>query len=361
MPAHVEALLSELAQHPAAPFHEARVSAVIQQRLGQSGVPFHTDSYGNVIAHYRQGQTGPALALVAHMDHPAFEVVDGRDGAGTAELRGGVSSQALRPGTPLRLFVNGSPQAATIAEGPQPDKREGTFFSIATDGNLAAGDWGVWEMADFEVAGDLLRLRAADDLAGCAIILATLHALAEAGATANVYGVFTRAEEVGLVGATLVAQERRLAEDTIVISLESSRALPGAEQGAGPVIRVGDARRTFSAQAEAVLHAGLEHLRQTHPDFAAQRRLMSGGTCEATAFGLYGYATTGIALPLGNYHNVTDDMTLAPEYIHRADLEGAAALVLASVQRAGAPAVDGYRERLERIALRWGPRLKGSA
>ena len=337
------------------------MSAVIQRRLGQSGVPFHTDGYGNVIAHYRQGQTGPALALVAHMDHPAFEVVDGRDGAGTAELRGGVSPQALRPGTPLRLFVNGSPQAATIAEGPQPDQREGTFFSIATDGNLAAGDWGVWEMADFAVDGDLLRLRAADDLAGCAIILATLHALAEAGTAANVYGVFTRAEEVGLVGATLVAQERRLAEDTIVISLESSRALPGAEQGAGPVIRVGDARRTFSAQAEAVLHAGLEHLRQTQPDFAAQRRLMSGGTCEATAFGLYGYATTGIALPLGNYHNVTDDMTLAPEYIHRADLEGAAALVLASVQRAGAPVVDGYRERLERIALRWGPRLKGSA
>ena len=30
---------------------------------------------------------------------------------------------------------------------------------------------------------------------------------------------------------------------------------------------------------------------------------MSGGVCEATAFAVFGYRTTGIAFPLGNYHN----------------------------------------------------------
>ena len=32
---------------------------------------------------------------------------------------------------------------------------------------------------------------------------------------------------------------------------------------------------------------------------------MRGGTCEATAFAHFGYRVTGIAFPLGNYHNAT--------------------------------------------------------
>ena len=34
-----------------------------------------------------------------------------------------------------------------------------------------------------------------------------------------------------------------------------------------------------------------------------QRCLMSGGTCEATAYQLYGYETGGLCIALGNYHN----------------------------------------------------------
>ena len=30
---------------------------------------------------------------------------------------------------------------------------------------------------------------------------------------------------------------------------------------------------------------------------------MDGGSCEATAFGAYGYRATGLCLPLGNWHN----------------------------------------------------------
>jgi hypothetical protein len=43
---------------------------------------------------------------------------------------------------------------------------------------------------------------------------------------------------------------------------------------------------------------------------------MSGGVCEATAFAAFGYTVTGLAFPLGNYHNATT---------HFADLNGAVA------------------------------------
>ncbi len=35
---------------------------------------------------------------------------------------------------------------------------------------------------------------------------------------------------------------------------------------------------------------------------------MAGGSCEATAFGGYGYRAAGLCLPLGNYHNMGTSM-----------------------------------------------------
>ena len=71
-----------------------------------------------------------------------------------------------------------------------------------------------------------------------------LSILTEEDLPVDVYGVFTRAEEVGLVGARLLAEANTLPKNTLVVSLESSRSLPGAEIGGGPVIRVGDAAFT---------------------------------------------------------------------------------------------------------------------
>ncbi|GIT69388.1 MAG: hypothetical protein Ct9H300mP27_04920 [Chloroflexota bacterium] len=77
------------------------------------------------------------------------------------------------------------------------------------------------------------------DLAGCGSILTSLEILKGEKIPTDVYGVFTRAEEVGLIGARLMAEAMILPMDTFVVSLESSRTLPGAEMGEGPVIRVG--------------------------------------------------------------------------------------------------------------------------
>ncbi|GEM_PF-5061313 len=112
--------------------------------------------------------------------------------------------------------------------------------------------------------------------------LSTLLALKQqAVGAADVYGVFTRGEEVGLLGSILVAQQRLLPLQTMVVSVESSRTLPGAEIGKGPVIRVGDFRRTFNHEVESYLLAAWEALRNDDPQTksatpAPQRRHLRG-------------------------------------------------------------------------------------
>jgi len=287
------------------------------------------------------------------MDHPGFELHAGRGRAPRALVLGGVDPAALRRGGGVRVFSAGRELRGRIA-GVRAG-RTGLRFGIAGTEPPAAGSWGVWDLPDFEARDGLLHLRAADDLSGCAVMLGALATLVATGATADLTALFTRAEEVGLVGAALAARSGVVPRTTLVISLEASRRLPGAEPGAGPVIRVGDARRTFSFTAERWLHAGRELLAARTPPVRVQRQLMNGGTCEATAFAARGYHTTGIALPLGNYHNRGDDGTLAPETIHPGDLEGALALVLAAVEQARSawtPASDTLLERRVRAFRR---------
>jgi hypothetical protein len=54
-----------------------------------------------------------------------------------------------------------------------------------------------------------------------------------------------------------------------------------------------------------VLHREAKALAAEDATFRFQRRLMDGGSCEATAFCAAGYRSGGLALPLDNYHNMS--------------------------------------------------------
>jgi endoglucanase len=68
-----------------------------------------------------------------------------------------------------------------------------------------------------------------------------------------------------------------------------------------------------------------------NPKFKWQRKLMAGGACEATAFSAFGFHSTCLCLPLGNYHNMQaiDEVQagrrpakVGREYISVEDLHG---------------------------------------
>ena len=314
-------VLEDLGRRPAVSFHEGLVSDYVQQTLTGLGLAPKLDQYGNIIVRV-QGMMGgvPPIAFVAHMDHPGFEAVELREMALVAEARGGVPAVSLTEPLPVEIVersgVRRKGQLGGLAGAPEERQ-----VLVHTDGAAAVPLPAavVFDLPDFERRGDHLHMRAADDLAGCGAILSALHGIAAARVEGDVYGVFTRAEEVGLVGARLMAQEHSLPKNCLVVSLESSRELPGAVQGGGPVIRVGDATFTFSAEAEQVLQVARRTLVERDSETKVQRQLMSGGTCEASGFAAFGYATTGIAFPLGNYHNATPDGGVDAEFIHVGD------------------------------------------
>ena len=311
-------ILEDLGGLPAVSFHEGLVSDYVKRTLNGLELLAKTDQYGNVVVRVQGTVAGvPPIAFVAHMDHPGFEAMELREGALVAEARGGVPPVSLKEPLPVEVVERSGARRKGRLGGPvgAPEERR-VLVHVDDAASVPLPAIVVFDLTDFERRDDLLHMRAADDLAGCGAILSALHGIVDAPVEGDVYGVFTRAEEVGLVGARLMAQEHSLPKDCLVVSLESSRELPGAVQGSGPVIRVGDATFTFSAEAEQVLQVARRTMVERDPDTKVQRQLMSGGTCEASGFAAFGYATTGIAFPLGNYHNATPEGGVDAEYIH---------------------------------------------
>lgn len=344
-------ILAGLGGCAAAPFYEGEPARHIVGLLdGIEGVEHWRDEYGNIIAHYAAGQPGQGsegrtpIAFVAHMDHPGYEII-ARDDSGAADDGGGnrYIARALG-GVPVASMYKRTPALVLGDEGerisaellPMGDAAGGgdRLARLRVKGDatpdLPAGV--MFDLPDFALDGDVIRMRAADDLAGCGAILAALERVAEEGVDADFYAVFTRAEEGGLFGARLMAEAGTLPKDTLVVSVESSPLIPGVEQGSGPVIRTGDRVYTFDADAEQALIAGQESITARDAVFRWQRQLMSGGGCEATAFAVFGYKVTGLAFPLGNWHNATTSIGdpeggVDMEYISAADYLGGAALM----------------------------------
>jgi endoglucanase len=289
---------------PTAPFHEDAVRAEILIQLAQlPSVHVEQDDFGNVIARYAGCSGHGEYAFAAHMDHPAY-----------------VGEE----------FLGGVPEAYRAKNPPTRD----------------FGAFAMWDLPACEVKDGRIHSRACDDLIGCIAILALFQELDRTKAMPTVYGLFTRAEEVGFVGAIQLAKTGRVPKDVTIVSLEcSSEKSPGAgKMGDGPIIRVGDKTSIFDDAATAALTKAATDAKLQH-----QRCLMSGGTCEATAYQLYGYRTAALCVALGNYHNCGPDETIAPEFVAVDDVAGMIALMHAAVtNESPANPHAALRERLEK-------------
>ena len=346
--------LARLAAQPAVAFHEGGVASAVGNILEELELGYRENLYGNIIAKVPGSQPDCApLALVAHTDHPGFEAVDTHEGYLVCEASGGIPPASFEAGVPLLVVLAGGERLRAVTAGRhgEQDQRQ-TLAQLAELQHLQHLNLPrpvVFDLPDFQIDGEMIRMRAADDLAGCGAILAALARLGGNPPPGDVFGVFTRAEEVGLIGARLLAEAGTLPRETLIVSVESSRSLPGAEIGGGPVIRVGDAGLTFNAGAEAALRRALETLRGRPEGFKAQRQLMSGGVCEASAFARHGYRATGLAFPLGNYHNGAPEGRIEAEYIHIADYVAGARLMVEAARRVPDREDTGFQRRLSRM------------
>lgn len=294
-PGRLRTLLRQILGCPTAPFHEYHVAAKIRALLAPlPHVSIETDAFGNLIARYRRGRKRPLLAFGAHMDHPGW--VKPGDRSGATEFLGGVPAERL-------------------------DKHPVAWF----------GEFGMWDLPPFEIRDGHVYSRACDDLIGCVEIVALFEELERRGIEATCYGLFTRAEEVGFVGAVHLAKAWPLPEGVRFVSLETSAPRGGAEIGKGPAIRVGDRLSVFddTVTAELVETAAAEKL-------SVQRCLLDGGSCEATAMNLYGVPAAGLSVLLGNYHNCAADGGIGGEWVSFDDVKTLVRLLVATVIRTAA-------------------------
>ena len=334
MPAtELRQLVREVVSIPTAPELEGGVRAYLRAFAEQRGLDHEEDRFGNVHIEYRRGRPRRPLVLGAHMDHPAFVVAGVRGRRLDLEFRGGLSA-AYGKGEPLALYREGAraPHARARVTSVRRDERGRLAGGAATleagTGAVADGDLALWDVPACRFRGEIVQSRACDDLAGCAAVLATLDRVASDRRAGHLVGLFTRAEEVGLLGASVVARERLLPEDALIVAVETSSMAGGrAEQGAGPIVRIGDAVHVFSprmSQWMTSLASELagEPLAGEEGGFRFQRRLMDGGVTEATSYDLYGYETGAACIALGNYHNAGPRGRVRAETVHLGDLAG---------------------------------------
>jgi len=296
--------LLELTDLPTASGCESRVVDWVKRWADRRDLKVKTDEAGNLHISIRGRRRRRPVTAVAHMDHPALVVIENTRNRAIAELRGGV----------LAAYLEG----AAVEHG-DATRTIGRIESMT--GGLASVSWrgpgpvvpGAilrWRFpqANLGIKEDRLRARACDDLAGVAAALTTLVRAQEASES-HFSVLLTRAEEVGFVGALAACDLATLPLDTQVLSIECSRELSDAPVGGGPIVRVGDGSSVFTSDLTNRIAEVAKRRRIRH-----QRKLMGGGSCEATAFMAMGYEATGLCLALGNYHNmVAIDQVLAQE------------------------------------------------
>ncbi len=365
-------IIKTICDLPTAPFQEQHVMAWIRQYLEtlspQRELRVREDRAGNLFVDYGTssidgaGQSAAAAAAIdrrrlvfeAHVDHPGFICgATHLDGTMAAGFLGGVKPSCFE-GATVRLFHphGRSPWCrAEIIAPPGPADDAGAIpctLRLLDDGAaIPAGTIGMWDLPDGERIGDYFAARVCDDLAGAAAMLCLLHEACERQLATPFTLMFTRAEEVGFIGTLAAMEDGSLAThgsaDTqwSVIGLETSRALPHAPMGGGPVLRVGDRSSIFSSPLTRFIKLTADDVADDVPGFSFQRALMDGGTCNSSVFDAFGYDSAGLTLPMGNYHNMAMESIpvpvpragpmIASEVIHLHDFQSLVELLIGVV------------------------------
>ncbi len=348
----------ELTTLPTATGREGRPAAWIKEWVeARPGVSIRTDEHFNIEVFFEDVDAADPDAtpiyFTAHLDHPAFVVASvGSPTDALLEFRGGVMAPYFED---ARVVVHvgertiagtltgkvfdpaGDKDAGNPGPHPEggtdgaPDGASGVFPVYACEfdepAGASVGDVATWELPDAEVIDDefggILHTNACDDLAAAAAALAAMEELRLARDRGDFGGdvrlLFTRAEEVGFVGAIGACKGGFMPGGSRVIALETSRSFPhDSPIHGGPIVRVGDRVSVFTPELTSAISevanrlAGRESTPRATEQAPApcgwkwQRKLMAGGACEASVYCRLGYTSTCVCLPLGNYHNMAD-------------------------------------------------------
>ncbi len=293
------------------------------------------DRFGNLMIARRGVRSRRPIVLEAHMDHPAFVITDvSREGREVeADFRGGVH-EPFFVGTRVRWHGGMDSARGKVVSFDDSGEFKHVTARFAQRTAARPGDVMTWDLPRPRVTGRRLRAPACDDLAGVAAALAAMDRLRRSRTPGlDVRVLLTRAEEIGFVGAIAACGSGIIPKGSRIIALENSKSFDESPIGGGPIIRVGDRTSTFNPQLTWRIDRVAQRLGRRNDGFRWQRKLMPGGTCEATAFQEFGFAATCLCLPLGNYHNMNEATgKIDSEVISLDDFDGLVTLLVATAK-----------------------------
>ena len=319
-------ILKQLLTLPTATFEEHAVKQYIHEFCRKlQFVSVSEDRHGNLLVRYRNGPSkSRPVCFAAHMDHPGFiaQEMVGKNRV-RAAFRGGVRAEFFTTAKVIFHAAEG-PVTAKVSDITQAKvvRRGGLTWRVPEEAVLrvarpvAPRTIGMWDLPDPIERDGNVYARDCDDIAGCAGMLTLLERLSRKRAATETYCLFTRAEEVGFIGAIGAARSGTISKKWPMVAIETSSELPHARIGDGPILRVGDRLSVFDPTTTAFCERVAKALAARRKAFKYQRKLMDGGACESTAYYAYGYAATGVCLALGNYHNMDQRRRrIGPEYV----------------------------------------------
>jgi endoglucanase len=349
--------LTELTELPTVAGHEDRVVEWIERWAARrKDVRMDRDRAGNVTLRSSVRTRKQPVVLTAHIDHPGFVVtsVDRSRRVGV-EFRGGVHGPYFDDARVDLFDAGDGVHRGTLVDFDHKTSTGAVRLDRRASA-LAPGDIGRWAFSKRSL-GDrdgTLYAPGCDDLAGAAAVLSAFDVIRKSAPQVRV--LLTRAEEVGFIGAIAACKLGTIPDNASLIVVENSRAFRRYPVGSGPVVRVGDASTVFDQHLTNRVTRLVRTYVESHEGVLWQRRLMDGGSCEATAFGAYGYRATSLSLALGNYHNMVDiDGVLAggrparvgPEYVSLGDFHTLVELLSEVAPKLVAAEDAGLRSRLD--------------
>ena len=259
-----ERWLFELTCLPTAAGRERRVIAWIEAWVAErDGIELSRDVSGNMTLSLNGAEMDvPPVYYTAHLDHPAFVVT--RIVAPTVlelQFRGGVMDDYF-PDARIVVYPAGNGAGAeqieaVITENTTPEGAPFKSFLADLDAPsdaIAPGDIATWHLPEQGVEDGVFYTNVCDDLAAAAAALAALDTIRlEARTLPNVRILFTRAEEIGFIGAIAACKNNVIPKDSKLICLENSRSFDESPIGGGPIVRVGDRLSIFSPALTAAI------------------------------------------------------------------------------------------------------------
>ncbi len=199
---------------------EQEIRDLIKEELKKNFPLTETDFMGNLYVHYSCGKkNAKKLVISAHMDEVGF-LIDGITDSGllTFRLLGAIDPRVL---VSKAVVVGKSKISGVIGAKPihlqkrsewqSPIGLDSLYIDIGVTSKDAAlahvkpGDYAVFDI-QCDAQDDVMMGKAFDDRAGCAVVTEIMKAAHKEGFPVDVIAVFTAQEEVGMRGASILAE-----------------------------------------------------------------------------------------------------------------------------------------------------------